>query len=364
MDRAGAGKKGMFLLHSTSSSLGLCGDDANDVADLLERKIKDSFDCASSSIMHRETVSGHVLPRLVGRDLEVDGGHRQVVAFHTAELKSLQLFRSGLGAQLLPIPVSVGEDGDVLIVNIQSLLPQLYLSYFPSNAHAALTFVVADIKGQLVSVKPEQQFSSRILLDRPAIRQVFSNQSFVEFDCFSPEFADTLVGSLGALEGEELMGPVDYRHYYTVDLTDERVTSLLGTLSGDHFHAWIAAMTGLSIAGLVELEVRHLKPGCYQIFNDRYAEPNGLDVVITLVADRKAATGAHKVAADQDGGCLIYLAEGEEVARIAPKHNTMALAYRVEGCNRFMALVCENVDEEENLDFYQLHMTFMVPETA
>lgn len=331
----------------------------------IEERIRSSYKCVVASPLQRETLRGPVLPRLVSVDGE--SGLRQVVAFCSSRLECLQLFRLGLGGQLLPVPLPAAGEGEKgVIVETQSFLPQLFFSFLSVDADDELSIVIANVKGPLASdaTQDSQRFSLKMTDERTALVETFGEESFVEVECFSTEFAEMLRTRLTDLAKREevLVGPVDYCQYGTLDLADQQLQPLLRTLWGEHFYSWLRETTGLPLAGMVHMEVRHVTPGCYQIFNDRYGELHGLDVVITLCSNEMASPTSDRV--DRDGGCWIYLVDGEEVARIVPRHNTMALAYRVEGCHRFMALVGEEATEEEDMmDCYQLLMTFKVNET-
>ncbi len=185
-----------------------------------------------------------------------------------------------------------------------------------------------------------------------AINAAFVNDSFhiVEgalLDSQAVGLLSELVARLSSCTEEDVAGPLDYRHYVQL-CNDEDGPSPFGkdsssssgdggplrsslgafindTLKSDAFRLLIADMTGLSLFGIAALEVRALGLGDFSILNGNYKEPLGLDVVISLLD------------AGKDGiPTVTYLSDGQEVATIPPGHNTMALAYRVGDCERFI----------------------------
>lgn len=281
----------------------------------------------------------------------------------TNPLKDVKLMRRGVGLELVEVKHEfTNEDSNFLIIDLQASADNFYFSFaLPSTLpNNELFFTVFSVLTAVSKSDGLQGLLSDVFMDEKKVLEwnsEFTDTSLLMASSFfSQETCKELVKDLAALESSKLsyLGPADYRHFSRVNINEmhsfSRLHALLtGSLLSDH----IRKISGLRLTGLLQLDVRRITAGSYQIFNDRYTEPYGLDLVITLVS--KEGNGVDRMT--QDGGQWLYLVEGEEVARIAPRHNHFALAYRVDKCHRFMPLICPSAG---NVEIYQILATFRV----
>lgn len=303
---------------------------------------------------------------------------RWVAIFAGPAVAGLRLFCQEHDRQLRPleIPARPLERHDALVVELQCVPERFYFAIEFNGDHLGASLLPITRSPSLPFPGGDEALRMEDFLLPTGPVEAFVEESFCEAPCFPPQAAATLLTTLEGLVRADrvatagspggrwcrVAGPMDYRNFEYLELSKEAPlmaegVSLLRMLTSDAFRELVSKMSGLDLVGLCLLDGRRITQGAYQMFNDRYSEPPGLDVVITLLRD--PADGGVQLA--QDGGSWLYLVEGEQVACIRPRHNTISLAYRVEGCTRFMPLLCD-VPSLETFEVFQLHLTFVVKE--
>lgn len=246
--------------------------------------------------------------------------------------------------QLIPLE-AICNEGHSLIVDAQSDDIIYYSFTNQGDIPVHLSITACD----LPKVEPLEELAK---LETDKLKDTFAEESFLQISGFlTDDFASSLIEELNSRNQSQPVGPFDYRKF-TLISEEASLPSGLAKLKtyfkSPLFRASMAELTGLDLEGLQLFQVRVLTGGDFQILNDEYMEPLGLDVVLTLSAHTKPLV--------QDGGEIFYLVDGEKVAGITPVHNQLSLAYRVEGCTRFMAYISRTFTET----IYQIHMNFRV----
>ncbi|PJF19661.1 Methylase involved in ubiquinone/menaquinone biosynthesis [Paramicrosporidium saccamoebae] len=269
-----------------------------------------------------------ILPRMIPG---ANNDTRQIIVFATDNPDGLRLYQTNFGDELLPIVV---PDARILTVEPQAAMTEIYFSF--SGKPSLLVVGVFSVTASKAAAPLDTLF----VIEGEGPNEAFLDDSFVDLPCFLPPIADELLSELVAANSVHV-GPFDYRCYELVAL--QALPKLQHAVLSDSFRDHIASLTGLTLVGISSLELRRITPGSYQLLNDEYTEPAGLDVVMTL---------------GEGEGAVHYLVDGEQVAEVKALHNRMALAYRVEGCTRFMSYVSQRAEST----YYQLVVTFKVKE--
>lgn len=278
-----------------------------------------------------------ILPMIIS---EQASNSQQAILIITDNPNGLILYHLGIGDELVPIQLPHDK---VILVDLQAISHQVYYSFSGDSMSNLLICVGSIKKFHIESVRLLDLF----LAGQDKLNETFIEGSFVEFECFNEKVAKELFESLQDATIKMPIGPFDYRSYDRIPM--DVMGKLKGALLSGEFKEWLSKLSGLELVGVASLECRHLLASSYQILNEKYTEAAGLNVVISLL---KGDPNELR----QDGGTVFYLVEGEQVAQITPEHNKISLAYQVEGCQRFTAMVCQPID----VRLYQIHLTFKV----
>lgn len=295
-----------------------------------------------------------------------------------------KLSQESLDGELIPIALYWDTENPYLLIDTQYSSEQIYFAYEPLLRWDISTDVGTDGDcDYLLLEKLSMEHKVPFITDTSAIpfriekghEEEFVENSFVQMP-FELVAGKQLIEELSnlPLKSWRQMGPFDYRRFHIMDipvLSTGVLGEIMEYLKGDEFLQWVQGFSGLAIKGLQQLNFRRLQPGDYQILHGDYEEPLGLDIVVTLI-DNPAGNDCDELAIAQEGGNMIYLSEGEQVASVLLRHSTMALAYRVEGCTRFMSYIplnaplqnlasspCSGRDENKAI-LYQIHLNYKI----
>lgn len=249
------------------------------------------------------------------------------------------------GISLVPLML---PNRNLIVVNLQRMLDDFYLAFTQGDElMAVMTLALVPYSAFLSQPRRENPFFEHI--SATDILKTFQEESFCQVDLgrrasqiLFERYDDPRLRTTS-------LGPLDYCNYERVEPNDPSDLELMEILHSNRFLEDVQRLTGLQLLGVKRCELRRISMNAYQIFNDRYTEPHGLDLIINFVPERY-----RHVQPSQDGATWFYLVDGEEVARVKPQHGTMSLAYRVDGCHRFMAKVCDP------FEMLQLLITFAV----
>jgi hypothetical protein len=282
--------------------------------------------------------------------------NRQVLLL-AGVLQHTTLYTRTFGDELLPLNLPAGE---MLLIETQLVATEMFYSHDGGWLVMALVTIQEprielDLNEWLVDVTKTTGGSDNHLVDGSAVQAEFADASFCELSCFKDKKAEELVNLLERHRNEfTLEGPCNYRKYRCLSLAaSEELDPLQEILTSGIFQRRIELLTGLDLAGIVRMRLCCLSSGDYQIINEDYPEPEGLDVIITLSPNNQCRRR-------QDGGTIFYVVGGEEVAAVKPRHNQMSLAYRIDDCQRFIAYLCHDNIEEKCESYYQIHLTYTV----
>lgn len=268
----------------------------------------------------------------------------------------LRIFRRGVDTELLPVePLPTGT----ILVEVQAAAPDIYYAMDGGTTTDTTRLLVAlfDVQRCRGTESVPGLLEPALSASLKEVQDEFVESSFVQFSL--PSLLDGLHPDLLALPTDSwvVAGPYDYRHWHEYPLEllrDGALGALRAALVGDTFRVWIEQLSGLRVRGLQEASLRRITGRCFQIFNEQYDESAGLDVVLSVVLPDPSDA----VSSGEGGGSWIYLVDGEKVAEIVPRDGTLSMAYRVEGCTRFLSYV----SAKRQLALYQFHLLFGVSE--
>lgn len=269
----------------------------------------------------------------------------------------LKVFRRNLDRELLPVEQLASAQA--ILVEVQAFTSTMYyaLDGEGMDEETFLLFALFNVNGRRQKVSNCSLSDIASSSSLRAAQEDFIESSFTQLS-LPTLLNDTLYQDLRALPTASwcMVGPYDYRHWYDCPL--ERLSlgggsaleSLRDLLLGDTFRIWIGQLSGLELGGLQDISLRKITRRCFQIFNEQYEEPSGLEVVLSVM------TAEPTDASHGNGGSWIYLVDGEQVAEITPQNGILSMAYRIDGCNRFLSYV----PGESSLCLYQFHLLFKV----
>ncbi|KAJ1937946.1 putative component of NuA3 histone acetyltransferase complex [Linderina macrospora] len=156
-------------------------------------------------------------------------------------------------------------------------------------------------------------------------------QSSVELrDFLRPDVFETISKELSDAFWSEapLMGPPNVRQYLAAKPTTPVVKDLARFLRSTKFASLLKSLTSLDVIKGSQ-ELRRFSRGHYTLIHDQALEPTGLDVTLSLT---------QKTEWDDEewGGATHYIADADELLRIQPATNSLALVLRDEGVLRFV----------------------------
>ncbi|ORX69427.1 hypothetical protein DL89DRAFT_322800 [Linderina pennispora] len=262
---------------------------------------------------HPTSIQEHIVPEFNSMGFFRTG----LVSYHTVEevtVKDLARERwSVTGWFYGPVTPEITPDPDHL--------PHLPASVLPAVADLTDTSCELEKWVNPDYLKPETQ--TRIL-DALMEQSSVELRDFLRSDVFekvSQELSD------GFWSEAPLMGPPNLRQYLAAEPTTPLVKDLAGFLRSKSFASLLKSLTSLDlIKGSQEL--RKFSHGHYTLIHDQALEPNGLDVTLSLT---------QKTDWDDEawGGATHYIADADELLRIQPATNSLALVLRDEGVLRF-----------------------------
>lgn len=276
----------------------------------------------------------------------IQSGHPTQVLFICGS-PGLRLFFQNADKELLPLltfeTISAGG-----VVDLQAMGNSIYFSYTPHAENCDFLILIKAVGSSKLSGPSFLQFSEPIedLLDK------FIEQSYITIptDRVSLTFYEYIQTLLPNWFNR--MGPMDYRNYegwYPLDDTlkiDDSLREFFTSLTGTQTLSSLTSVTGLKLGAIIYWEIMKIGPQSYRIFNDKYSEPYGLDLILSIpINNGKSGEGTWK-----------YLVDGEEVFSIDPLNNPLTLVYRIPGCDRFLPYV----PIESSLNVIQLHVVFSV----
>lgn len=274
---------------------------------------------------------------------------------------ALRVFRRNIDTELLP--VELASTSRAMLIEVQAFAPTLYYALdggeVDGGGATSLLVALFNVTGrrhEVLDYSLPDAVSSSLLREA---QDKFIESSFTQFP-LPALLTDALCQNLREVPSTSwhLVGPYDYRHWHECPLElacldgGSALKGLGNLLLSDTFRTWIGHLSGLELGGLQEISLRRVTRRCFQIFNEQYEEPSGLEVVLSVMAT-EVTDASH-----DNGGSWIYLVEGEKVAEIPPQHKILSMAYRVEGCNRFLSYV----PGDSALCLYQFHLLFRVIE--
>ncbi|KAJ2807966.1 putative component of NuA3 histone acetyltransferase complex [Coemansia guatemalensis] len=183
------------------------------------------------------------------------------------------------------------------------------------------------------------------------IQATFLEQSSVELrDFLRPEvysnFIATLTPELWATSNQR--GPAHVSKYLETPATGD----LALFLRSASFARFLTQLTSLDYSN-VSQQIRKFEKGHYTLINDQALEPCGLDATLFL----GSALETDNVPWDVSwGGATHYIADKDELLRIVPQPNSLALVLRDEGTLRFVKYLNFMAQQRSRQD---ISMTFI-----
>jgi hypothetical protein len=237
-----------------------------------------------------------------------------------------------------PLTVLLGTKGDS--ANFEKILLSsgscLYVTEFsPYNWFCLAPTPDESLKAVKLDIIPVNipfttEFFEPISFDLESAKAEFIDSSLLVLDNFFPEAKAREMTSL--LDEFSFKGNIlATLHWF--EETNEAIDHWQSSLSSfpwfsREFTSLLEDLTNLSLDIPIDSpKWKKFKPGHYVILNDRYPEPEGLDLIFTLSPSDQIV-----------GGDWVYLSEtGEEIARFPPQSNSLVLVYRApeSGVKRF-----------------------------
>ncbi|KAJ2033689.1 putative component of NuA3 histone acetyltransferase complex [Coemansia sp. RSA 922] len=259
------------------------------------------------------------------------GQPSEVVARLTPEFNSLGFFLTGLVSFHTVEEITVsdpsrerwsvtgwfyGATTPPLPAEDQSLSPSLLPAFLPFND---------DYVECAKWVNPD--YLSSKTQDR--IQDMFLDQSSVQLRQFLvPDIYAQVIAETDSTD-TTLLGPPHLRRYLELSpLPQSTLASLLVFLRSSAFARLLAALTSIDTVKASQ-QLRKFEHGHYTLIHDQVQEPFGLDVSLSL---------QHTELEWEDtwGGATHYIADKDELLRIAPESNSLSLVLRDEGTLRFV----------------------------
>ncbi|PIA15265.1 hypothetical protein COEREDRAFT_82227 [Coemansia reversa NRRL 1564] len=184
------------------------------------------------------------------------------------------------------------------------------------------------------------------------IQETFLEQSSVELcDFLLPEVYYNFTAKLTSKVWREQNYPAHVSKYYEASVTEE----LLLFLRSGSFGRFLTQLTSLDYSR-VSQQIRKFDKGDYTLINDQALEPNGLDVIMFL----DNLEEPDNVWNTSWGGTIHYIADKDELLRIVPQSNSLALVLRDEGTLRFVKYVNFMAQRPRK----EISMTFIEDDTS
>lgn len=133
----------------------------------------------------------------------------------------------------------------------------------------------------------------------------------------------------------EIVYPMNVCRFYWLKPTIEQpsLQSLIDFVQSIMFIKYLRSITSLDLGGLVQpARLRVVKSDCYQILHDDFMEPKGLDLFICVHNEEcERFAPEWQYVTEEDGDVVASLPLGSV--------NTLYLAYRSDGCARFIRYI-------------------------
>ncbi|KAJ2831062.1 putative component of NuA3 histone acetyltransferase complex [Coemansia furcata] len=126
----------------------------------------------------------------------------------------------------------------------------------------------------------------------------------------------------------ELRGPPHLRRYLEAQPSSPMLAGLMAFLRSPAFAELLTKLAGVEPVAASQ-QLRRFEKGHYTLIHDEAPEPPGLDVTLSLQP-------AEREWDDTWGGATHYIADKDELLRIAPDANSLSLVLRDEGTLRFV----------------------------
>eukprot|EP00127_Corallochytrium_limacisporum_P003290 Clim_evm139s147 gene=Clim_evmTU139s147 len=175
------------------------------------------------------------------------------------------------------------------------------------------------------------------------LQQAFEETSIIKLDQF---FRDDVYAEFErALDAcpWEVMGPPHQRVLYAMDLSTTLPAPLgkaLSFLESREFIYWLNNCSDLLLEATEESQVAKLTAGCYTALNDNAAaKENRLELIYFMERSQEDWV-------DEQGGYIAYTDRHEELERVQPARNRLALVYRDTETMRFIKYLNRYAEED------------------
>jgi hypothetical protein len=288
----------------------------------LEAKVYCPFACINDSRFYKFEKPFHHVPPVI---LEEKEFYNFTLFFYSDDSSSSLTVLLGTKGDSFNFEKILLSCGSCLYVTGFSPYNWLCIAPTPDDSLKAVKLEIIHVNNPFTA-----EFFEPISFDLESAKAEFIDSSMLILDNF---FLESKVQEMKSLLDEFSFKENILATLHWFEETNEVIDNWQSLLSSftwfsREFISLLEDLTNLSLDIPMDLpKWKRFKPGHYVILNDRYPEPEGLDLIFTLSSNNQIV-----------GGDWVYLSEtGEEIARFPPKSNSLALVYRApeSGVKRF-----------------------------